>query len=536
LLDAATTYALLPMQQEWLREITSLASRDSDRCRLLVVGYDGATTTHVDALSAATTLQSSGKLSFQYLQPTEVRKEHVRSTDLVFVVRAFQPETLRILEWAEQAQVPLVSAWDDDFYALADGTALARYHAEPTVRAAMDRFLRESSLVAASTPPLAERSRQYNASVMEAIYGFDTGQLAVQPLTPRAEGAAPGRVRIGFFGLQWAVPAPGVIEAIRQTKRRLGDRVCFEIIAARPVPAESADLFDWQQSGGMGWADSLRVLQSRRWDVGLAPLAHTEFNASKQATKFRDYAWAGMAVICSRVPAYERVIIDGVHGLLVENSAQAWEAGMIRLIEDAPLRESLRRGARELFAQAHTLDATIGAWHQLLWRVGRARSSEGAAAAHLDAHASRAMQGANRAQRAAGLRASPPLSAPRCYQVVPEADAWEAVDVLLGLHQRRAEGRLILSIYASAHDPIPLRKIIGNLAEAADNAPFRFTFRAIGNSRDRPMHLRIELEDPGVDTMVSLYEIERVPRSVIRRALDKVSYAPADLWCEMHFG
>jgi glycosyltransferase involved in cell wall biosynthesis len=535
LIDAATTYALLPMQQEWLREITLLASRDSDRCRLLVVGYDGATTTHVDALSAAKTLEDSGKLRFQYVQPGDVQREHVRSADLVFVVRAFQPETLRVLEWAESAQVTLVSAWDDDFYALSDGTALARYHAEPTVRVAMDRFLRECSLVAASTPPLAERSRRYNENVVEAIYGFDTGQLPMLPVTPPAERAAE-RVRIGFFGLQWTVPAPGVIEAIRRTKRRLGDRVCFEIVSACPVSAESADLFDWQQSGGMDWAESLRVLRSRCWDVGLAPLAQTEFNASKQATKFRDYAWAGMAMICSRVPAYERVIIDGVHGLLVENSAEAWEGAMMRLVDDASLRESLRRGARELFAQAHTLDATIGTWHQLLWRVARARSPERAAATRGRGEAARAVRRASRVQRAAALRASPPLSVPRHYRVVPEADAWQALDVLLGLHQRPAEGRLILSIYAGPHDPIPVRRVVGNLAEAADNAPFRFTFPAIANSCHRPMRLKLELEGAGVDTTVSLYEREHAPRSFVRRVLDKISYAPGELWCEMHFG
>ena len=67
-------------------------------------------------------------------------------------------------------------------------------------------------------------------------------------------------------------------------------------------------------------------MRSRGWDIGLAPLDDTEFNVAKQATKFRDYAWAGLAIVCSRVPTYQRPMIDGIHGLLVENAAIAWEA------------------------------------------------------------------------------------------------------------------------------------------------------------------------------------------------------------------
>ena len=55
--DAATTYALLPMQQEWLREVSLLASRRHPVARLLVVAHDSVTSTHIDALPAARTLE-----------------------------------------------------------------------------------------------------------------------------------------------------------------------------------------------------------------------------------------------------------------------------------------------------------------------------------------------------------------------------------------------------------------------------------------------------------------------------------------------
>lgn len=147
LCDAATTYALLPMQQEWLREVSLLASRRDDAARLLVVAYDSVTTTHVDALPASRTLEPQGRLQFGFVQPTEVRRDDTVGRDAIFLVRAFQPETIRLLDWADRADAALICAWDDDFYSLPSGTPLGKYYADPTVRTAMDRFLRECSQI-----------------------------------------------------------------------------------------------------------------------------------------------------------------------------------------------------------------------------------------------------------------------------------------------------------------------------------------------------------------------------------------------------
>jgi glycosyltransferase involved in cell wall biosynthesis len=523
--DAATTYALLPMQQEWLREVSLLASRRDSPVRFLVVADDSLASTHIDALPAVRALEQRGRLRFAYVQPAETRRTDVERCDAVFLVRAFVPETLALLAWAEEADAALVCAWDDDFYALPHGTPLGRYHAHPSVRAATDCFLRECSLVATSSPPLSERSRRYNPNVMEAIYGFDTSQLPLEPLpVDGGEDARP--LRLGFFGLQWDGAPPCVSEAVRRLKQRFGARIELEIISSREVPRDSADVFTWQCTRVLSWTESLRLLRSRGWDIGLAPLEATEFVAAKQATKFRDYAWAGLAIACSRVPPYERVIIDGIHGLLIENTAPAWESALARLIEDGPLRLRLRRAARDLFAQAHTLDATLCAWHQLLWRVAachRHRDRPGRSAKALAALPQ------------LGMSASPRLVGARFYQLVPEADGWTTLDVMLGLHRREAAGRLVLSIYADGVTDRPVRRIASHLTEAVDNGLFRFTFPPIVDSGHRRMLLRFDLEHAGQDTRVSLYEHGPRANSLINRVWSRLSRKGGRLFCYLGF-
>jgi glycosyltransferase involved in cell wall biosynthesis len=536
--DAATTYALLPMQQEWLREVSLLASRRHPAARLLVVAHDSVTSTHIDALPAARALEQQGRVRFKYVQPTETRRADVERCDAVFLVRAFAPETVALLAWTEEAGAAVVCAWDDDFYALPPNTALGRYHAHVIVRAAMDRFLRECSLVMTSTPPLSERSRRYSPRVMEAIYGFDTSQLPLEPLPADAEDER--SITLGFFGLQWDVAPPCVREAVRKVKQRFGSRIQFEIIASCEVPDDSADLFTWQSTRVMSWAESLQLLRRRGWDIGLAPLEDTEFFAAKQATKFRDYAWAGLAIACSRVPTYERVIIDGIHGLLIENTAPAWESALARLIEDGPLRLRLRRAARDLFAQAHTLDATLCAWQQLLWRVACHRHRDTPPAGGFEVCADEHEESRRSAKALAaltqlGMSASPRLTGTRFYELVPEADGWTTLDVMLGLHRREAAGRLVLSIYADGVTDRPVRRIASNLTEAVDNGLFRFTFPPIVDSGHRRMLLSFNLEHAGQDTRVSLYEHGPRAHSLINRVWSRLSRKGGRLFCYLGF-
>ena len=537
LADAATTYALLPMQQEWLREVTRLASRGDRKTRLLLIGHDRATTTHVDALPACRALAQAGRLDFDYVQPMEATRAQVAGAEAVVVVRAFHPENISTLDWAKDLDVPLICSYDDDFFSLPRDTDLGRYYRTPGVRKAVCRFLQECSLVASSTPPLTERTRELTPHFMEALYGFDTAHLPLP--RPRPAPEEEGRpVRIGFFGATWAQSLPCITEALRRVKARFGTRVSLEIITLN-VPPEMADLFDWKSEREMEWAAILQLLETRGWDIGMAPLENTEFNASKQATKFRDYAWADLAMICSRVPTYERVIIDGIHGLLVDNTEEAWEAGLSRLIEDRVLRDRLRASGRSLFELAYTLEATICSWEQLLWRIVHYRERRPAvlqapAAAPPESFSRPAEPSVSEAP-VGQLHATRPLEGERQYALVAQEDGWQAVELMLGLHARPATGRLVLTIYPEGQTREPLRQVAGDLSQAADNGWFRFAFPSIQNSRGRSFLVRLALEGAPPGTRVSPYEQGQPPRHLLARLLRRVSRRGGRLHCRLGY-
>src|SRR4029077_14863521 len=64
------------------------------------------------------------------------------------------------------------------------------------------------------------------------------------------------------------------------------------------------------------------------WDIGLAPLLDTRFNAAKSAIKTLDYAALGLAILASDGPVYRGSIADGATGELIANDPAAWFAAL----------------------------------------------------------------------------------------------------------------------------------------------------------------------------------------------------------------
>jgi len=98
------------------------------------------------------------------------------------------------------------------------------------------------------------------------------------------------------------------------------------------------------------------------WQIGVIPLADTEFNRCKSYIKYLDYSALGLATICSDLEPYQGVVRNGINGLLVENSPDAWYHALKRLVEEPALRTTLGQAAYENFVQNHTLKTQARRW------------------------------------------------------------------------------------------------------------------------------------------------------------------------------
>ena len=100
-----------------------------------------------------------------------------------------------------------------------------------------------------------------------------------------------------------------------------------------------------------GWDnDTSTYYRNIDFDIGLAPLTDSPFNACKSPIKALEYAALGIPVIASDVTPYREFVIDGVTGFLCKRKSD-WGRRLDELANDQQLREDMGRKAREHAAQ-----------------------------------------------------------------------------------------------------------------------------------------------------------------------------------------
>jgi SAM-dependent methyltransferase len=510
-------HALQAVKQILLRDLSLLAIeklrtwRQAAKPRLLVIGFDGVTTTHIGALEPCRELERQGLIDLDWREPDAVTRQDIDWADAVYVVRAFEIVERGVMDWLHHIRTPLVFAWDDDFFSLPQdmaGTPLATYYEHPRMRSNLERVLREASLVGASTPPLVARSRTFNSNVMVETCGL-------RPPECRSIGPGPqaDRVRIGFFGSNGQMDKGFIIAALQRLRKRYGNRIDLEAILVAEPAARLSGVLDWHSGKKLPYADSMCLLRERQWDIGLAPMLDTEFNAAKQATKFRDYAWCGAAIVASNVPCYRRTIVDGVHGLLVDNKPSAWVKALSSLIENPERGKALADNARRTLEEVYLQDRTMSTWYQLVWRV-------------MESHAQMARFG----QPAHYTRVYDHVS----YRIVSPHDHWTGIGIFVGTFGARLGADLRLDIAAESGQVLRSVTVPDNLIE--DNWWVNFDFPPIANSENRTFVLRLSLPDRTGDSRLAVYD-QDTQAQLVHRVLRKLRlvHSARGLYCRLHW-
>jgi glycosyltransferase involved in cell wall biosynthesis len=247
-------------------------------------------------------------------------------------------------------RIPLIQDLDDDLLSEHPSARVEAQLAAHGTRPRLRFLLREADAVVTSTPALAERVARLAPAVHVWPNALDE-RLAL-PL-PSAEGAA-----LGYFGtlshLEDFLPVVGPLEA---ALARRGGRPRVELCGIAE-DARLGGLFQHAASVVLlpPDGDYPRFLAGRqqapRWCAGIAPLADNPFNRGKSDIKFLDYALFGAPGIYADLPVYAAVQ-DGVTGLKAPPGG--FGAALTRLLGDPPLRQRIRRQAREWVLEERVL-------------------------------------------------------------------------------------------------------------------------------------------------------------------------------------
>jgi len=303
-------------------------------------------------------LAGEGKIEYRFRLTAEARGEDIRWADVLVFVRGDDARSFVTARAARRAGKTAMYVLDDDILHVPPGLESAPEYAKKETQGNIRAIMGECSVFLSPSRNLLEK------------YGGDFAAAAriEEPalFTGKAARRSDGPVRVGFAG---SVDRAGDIDALlsgalRRLRREYGDRVEIEFFGARPAVAQELGLrcIPYQSS----YEAYARTMASLCWDIGLAPMAESDFNRCKHYNKYIEYAARGIAGVYSDVEPYRFAVRDGENGLLCPNTEEAWFAALRRLVEDAALRQALSAAARRETETLYSLPAAAAIWEAVL--------------------------------------------------------------------------------------------------------------------------------------------------------------------------
>jgi processive 1,2-diacylglycerol beta-glucosyltransferase len=217
--------------------------------------------------------------------------------------------------------------------------------------AVVDYWLRAADGVLVTTEPLRKRLEALNPRIAVVPNALDE-RLLPGAVRPRTRG---DRVVIGYMGtLTHDADLLMIVPALREVCARHVGRVEIQLVgvAERRETLNALDGLPLRMVSPFPEEGEYPLFivwltHRLRWDIALAPLVDTPFNACKSDLKHLDYAAMGAAGIYSDVPAYAGMVRHGETGWLVPNDTAAWVETLETLIAEPARRRALALAAAD---------------------------------------------------------------------------------------------------------------------------------------------------------------------------------------------
>lgn len=276
--------------------------------------------------------------------------------DVIVGQRLNAPGGVHVWREARTITSRLVYELDDDvFHITAENFKAYTHWGRPDVLDAAIHAIEIADLVTVSTEPLAEVLREFNPAVAvlpNHIPAFVCG----------IERRRRDRPCIGWMGgASHGLDVGIIVSPVKRFLKRFpGWDLRLAATDFRPTfkAGKRASFSRWVQVND----DPEGFYRSVDFDIGLAPVMPTTFNASKSYLKALEYAALGIPVIASDWHPYREFVRHGETGFLVRRDHE-WLKYMSILAADDGLRESMGVKAREL-ARQYTIEEGWRMWDQ----------------------------------------------------------------------------------------------------------------------------------------------------------------------------
>jgi glycosyltransferase involved in cell wall biosynthesis len=306
--------------------------------------------------------------------PTPRQLDLLRASDVVVLQRSVTPAGEAWADACDRLGVRLVYEIDDDLPNLPPHHPFFDKLGAAPARRRLARFVGQAVHVIASTPPLAHSLRRTFELVPERVsiapnhlHPFVWGHATDAPsATPVARDAT---VTIGWQGTP---THDGDFVDLVPALRRLvavDSRVRIGVLGDVPTPlANQIPVDRVVVQPAVVFQQYPAALRAARFDIGLAPLVDTAFNAAKSNIKWLEYSACGIPTVASPVEPYASSIADRATGMLA-TSADEWFIALLELVRDPDRRRTIGLGAHADAWTRWSAAARGPAWTEIFDRI-----------------------------------------------------------------------------------------------------------------------------------------------------------------------
>ena len=272
----------------------------------------------------------------------------IESADLLVTIRSMAPLETRIVKTAKKANIPCICYWDDDLTQDTDSLFV------PTLRRkAMIEELKHADAILTSNGYLSNKLASYGNNPIEIM--IDT---VIDETDLRDKEASNKQVKIVYaagpshskdFNIEMET-------AFALLQEELPGQFSLAFVGVKPE-LHSNYSFPVEYIPGMSLDDYRKHMISENYDIGLAPIPHSEFSKSKYYNKYIEYTLVNVVGIYSCFPPYTLIIKDGVNGYLSEESTESWYNALYKAITDNRLRNDCLNNAKQMLIDEFSFDA-----------------------------------------------------------------------------------------------------------------------------------------------------------------------------------
>lgn len=280
-------------------------------------------------------LSKNNQINYKYKQCMELKTNDINMADIIILGRLDSWYEYQITKLCKKANKYIAYIIDDDLLNVPVEVSSASYYRQDDIRFYINNMIEMSDAIISPSPYLLN------------MYGNDKYQIQIEEpalnQTTYEKHNENKPVKIGFAG---SIDRIANIDDLLKNvliniKNKYKEKVEFEFFGAIPSFAKEVG------AKCISYTDSYKkykdILNSLKWDIGLAPMPNSSFYACKHYNKYIEYSASGIVGIYSNVMPYTRLSNIAKNIILCDNQEEKWQNAIEELIEDRERLEDYRK-------------------------------------------------------------------------------------------------------------------------------------------------------------------------------------------------